>query len=228
MITFRRLLICLSVGQLSLAGICLARPHPFVAYSMQEAERRARTNQDLGQEVTLLGGITRLVGAVYDSERGDLVIVGQIMPGAQSATLDDLVVALRSRFVHGEWPEVSIDRNPRTDSTEIQTVRYGGGIEDTHFGRCFLEADVTLKKISLGLLPTDIWGISSYFEMAVRRRRESPEENVLSTRFWFNPVKRYSVAVRPGVVALNGLRIHVKAQLESPGNTAEGPASPSC
>ncbi|UCF17712.1 MAG: hypothetical protein JSW59_09665, partial [Phycisphaerales bacterium] len=220
--TLMGLLLALSVNLLMSQSICMGASEPFLAYSMREAERRMKMTRAPGSDVTELGGITRLVGAVYDTERDDLVLVGQVVPDGTRLSLDDLVVALRSRFLHDTWPEVSIEKRPGTTSRETQTVRYEGGIEHTHLGKCFLEADVILKKVSLGLLPTDIWDVRSYFDMAVEQQTKDPEENMSSTRFWFSPVKRYSVAVRPGVVALNDLRIHVKAQLEGTSARVDG------
>jgi hypothetical protein len=199
---------------LFLCGICAAESYPFVAYSMREAEFRAKLSGSQDKELKELGGITRLAAAVYDAEKNDLIIVGQVVPNEQNQNLDDLVVAFRSLFVHKKWPEVSIEKSSATAATNMQTVRYEGRIDNTHFGKCFFDADVVLKKISLGLLPTEIWGCKSYFDLAVEDRIRHHQENVMSTRFWFNPIKRYSVAVREGVVALNDLRIRVDAQLE--------------
>jgi hypothetical protein len=209
------LLICFTASLTLWQNTCVAGSNPFLAYSMREAEHRLKMSQNHDIEVTSLGGITRLVGAVYDSSRDDLIIVGQVVPDEMSVNLDDLVVAIRSRFLHDKFPEVSIEKNNSDTSSETQTVRYEGGIEHTHLGKCFFEADVILKKISLGLLPTEIWGVHSYFDMAVEQQKKNPQERMLSTRFWFNPVKRYSVAVRSGVIALDDLRIHIQAQLES-------------
>ena len=121
---------------------------PLVAYSLGEAERRMKRHQG-EPAVESLGGITRLLGVVIDAQRRDVVLVGQAA-GTGRARLDDLAVALRALFVHRQWPLVSIDRMPDPQIKIQQAVRFEGGIADTQFGKDLLDADILLKKLSLG------------------------------------------------------------------------------
>jgi len=145
----------------------ILRAGPFVAYSLEEAERRMKSSKDISSELTGIGGITQLAGMVYDADNGDLIIIGQANKGTENITLDDFVVALRSVLLHEEYPLVSIDRTEDTPKTGKQKVRFQGKIENTQFGMDMLEADIVLKKISLGLLTSESWGGQSYFSMSL-------------------------------------------------------------
>ena len=158
--------------------LCLAafavrptRAGQFVAYSLAEAERRLKSGA-AEPELSGLAGITRFVGVVHDRVRNDLLVVGQAVPGEAAVALDDMVVALRARLVHTTWPLVSIDRTPETAQTRRQKVRFEGGVENTKFGEDFLKADAFLKNLALGKMSAEIWGIRSYFDMAVERARQ--------------------------------------------------------
>ena len=56
------------------------------------------------------------------------------------------MVALRARFIHGKWPLVSIDPTEETKKTDMQIVRFEGGIEETQFGQDLFDADYRLKE----------------------------------------------------------------------------------
>src|SRR5919109_303515 len=116
-------------------------PGEYVAFSLSAAQGLI-TKVEGGQknyrvvhpEVYNLGGITAIHGLVHDWQRHDLILVGKYDPERQPLTLDDFAVALRARFIHGQWPLLSIDPTEQTQAIEMQTVRTEGGIEDTQFG----------------------------------------------------------------------------------------------
>lgn len=197
----------------SLAGI--AQAAVFKAYSLQEAERRLRRTTPVDSELTRLGEITAMAGLVYDKETGDLILVGQVEENREPILLDDFVVAMRSLLVHNEWPLVSIDKDTDESDSQKRLIRFEGGIENTQFGRDFLEADITLKKMSLDLLPTDIWGIRSYFALAVDEFEENTCLDAISSRFWYDVFGKGSLAVRDGVFAIDGFRIGIYPQVIS-------------
>ena len=64
-------------------------------------------------------------------------------------TLDDFAVALRARFIHDTWPQVSIVPTEETKKTAMQRVWFGGSIEDTRFGQTLLDADCRLRQLGL-------------------------------------------------------------------------------
>ncbi len=184
----------------------------FRAYSMAEAERRLKEPRSEPSGVQDLGGITRIAGLVYDQTNGDLIVVGQVYAAEPRINLDDLVVGLRSRLVRKEWPLVSIDKLPDSEKTERQAVRFAGGIDQSQLGLDVLQADIILKKLALGYLPGDIWGVRSYFDMSVERARNATGERGVSTRFWFRPVQ-HAVAAREGVVAVRELTVGIRAEV---------------
>jgi hypothetical protein len=70
-----------------------------------------------------LGCINKAVGLMIDRARPDIILVGHHDPNRPPLTLDDFVVALRARFIHGAWPLVSIDPTEETKQTGLQRVR---------------------------------------------------------------------------------------------------------
>ena len=86
----------------------------YVAFSLRVAQKRivstpmGKDYRKLHPEVFTLGGITKIRGLVYDRKNEDVILVGERDPERSILTLDDFVVALRARFIHGKWPLVSI------------------------------------------------------------------------------------------------------------------------
>ena len=184
----------------------------FVAYSLKEAERLMASPSAQPSELKYLGSITRLVGAVYDDLQNDVILVGAPDSASPKLTLDDFVVGLRAVLKQKAWPLVSIDKTAETDATHIQHVRFDGGIEGTALGQALLEADVLLKKLALGIVPTDIWKIPSYFDLSYQQAKQHCVSENVSSRFWFYPLKPV-LATRQGVCALKKQDICVFAQV---------------
>lgn len=164
-------------------------------------------------DVFNLGGITAIRGLVYDREIIDTILVGEKDSTHATLTLDDFVVALRARFIHNEWPLVSIDPTEETKKTEMQVVRFEGGIEDTQFGEDLFDADYRLKRIGMGLLSPGIPGFKTYWDLGVERIKENFGGSWdVSSRFWFYPVLP-SVSVREDVVVIKGLKVGVFTEI---------------
>jgi hypothetical protein len=200
----------------------------FIAFSLDEAENRLH-RQDRDDPIPKsLAGITRPAGAIDDAERGDLIILGQVVPGEPALCLDDLVVALRARLLLDQWPEVSIERAPETTTTGMQAVRFEGGIRNTRFGRDLFEADLALKHLALGNQPLPIDGLPSYHAMRLEESKRSATTFTVSTRFWFYP-RTYQPASRDGVFIPRDFRMGVSARSQDLGNAAKetgGPMNP--
>jgi hypothetical protein len=187
---------------------------PFIAFSLNEAAeccQKSSAQQSLARK---LAGMTRIAGMVYDDNNHDVIIVGETVAGEPSIELDDLVVAMRARLKAGVWPKVSIDKTPETHETKLQTVRFEGAIENTRFGADLLMADVTLKKLALGLFPTKVWGFDSYFSKTEDFVTRNGDDDSISSRFWFEP-RDILLSRRENVFAISELRIGVKVQLMS-------------
>jgi hypothetical protein len=182
------------------------------AFSLNQAQRLLRAGQEPPRCVNEFGGIVKPVAVVYDSASGDVIIVGHVGE-AGTLRLNDFVVALRAILSCKQTPIVSIDRRPDTERTGKQTVYFGGDIAQTAFGKMMLEADVALKKLGLGTLKAEVWGVRSYFDMSADDWRATGRERPLVCRFWFRPLKSQSfVTVREGVAVVGGLRIAVETQ----------------
>lgn len=185
----------------------------FVAFSLAEAARRiAGVNEAddyrlLYPALYELGGIRRVYGLVYDRDSDDVILVGRADTRRRPLTIDDLAVALRARFTHGEWPLVSIDP-PKSGSA--QPVRFGGGLENTQFGADLLDADYRLKLIGFGHLRSGASGMLTYFDLSRQSSSlaQGPSESEEQVRFWFYPVLS-NVAVRNDVAAIGTLRVQV-------------------
>jgi tetratricopeptide (TPR) repeat protein len=192
----------------------------YVAYSLKVAQERIASTPkgkdfwELQPEVFYLGGITAVRGLVYDRKTGDAIIVGERDPNRAILTLDDFVVALRARFIYGKWPLVSIDPTEETKKTDMQIVRFEGGIEDTQFGEDLFDADYRLKKIGMGLLPSGFPGLKTYWDLSMEKSKEITRSHRISSRFWFYPVLP-SVTVREDVVSIKGLKVGVFTEVLS-------------
>jgi len=213
----------------------------FIAYSLREASARAEAGET-SKALASVGGITRFAGMVYHAKGKDVILVGLAAPDLPTARLDDLVVALRSRLVFNVFPLVSIDPVVDTEKTGLQRVRFSGPLENTSFGRDFLDADILLKKYSLHLaeairaIPTYNVLLEDDIREAVRRsgarvrdirwldaergavtseKYESAAvetEEVYHDRFWFFATNYTAACADPEVFCIRELGIKVEAE----------------
>ncbi len=186
----------------------------YVALSLNAA--RARAERARGEfsrtdpDAFYLAGINLIHGLVYDRDHHDLILVGEYDPNRATLTLDDLAVAMRARMVYGRWPLVSIDPTGDTQAPQLQRVRFEGGIENTQFGHDLFEADYRLKQIAMGLKPSGVPGLQTYWDRAM----EGGDSHKISSRFWFYPVLP-SVSIRENVIAIKGLKVGVFSEVMS-------------
>jgi len=201
----------LTLAAALLLGAESAVAGPFVAYSLRAAEERLRAG---GRDsvLTELGGMRRIAGVVYDSDSKDIIVVGQVSDEGR-ITVDDLVVALRA-VMHNTVPLVSIDRTSETATNGTQSVRFGGQVENTRFGQDLLDADVSLKKLGLGLTRRELAGVRSYVDLCAQNASAKGIEESFLTRFWFYPAQG-SLAGREsaGAFVIKELRVGVKTEV---------------
>lgn len=215
-----------------------ASEQPYIAFSLREAQYRLQfVNED--HSLHDLGGITRVIGMVYDRQGGDIILVGRAIKDLPKARFDDLVVALRTRLIYDKWPMVSIDPTEETIKTGLQKVNFGGSIEKTSFGNDFLNCDIILKNYSLELVP-QIDSVPSYKYLcfnSIKSQIEKEGAQIISTRwlsadsvknlygknvkmgesyqtrFWFFPLEPFRFVAREEVFCIKELRLGVKLQL---------------
>jgi len=198
-----------------------AQANHYVAYSLNEAERRIKAGQSHDAAVANLGAITDPVAVVYDESRRDLIVVGRSNAAAKESpvTLDEFVVALRAILNHETWPLVSIDKDEQTKRTRQQTVRFDGGIEGTAFGKAMIDADVLLKELGLGETSAEIWGVRSFFDLLCDHVKQSGSMPHIRSRIWFVPDEKYtSLADREGVMVIEDLAIDVEIRFATGSN----------
>jgi hypothetical protein len=182
--------------------------------------------------VYTLGGITIPGALVFDRATADVILIGERDRTRPDITLDDFVIALRSRFVHQKWPLVSFDPTDETEKTGMLRVRFEGGVKDTQLGKYLYDVDYALKKLILGLPQPNMAGVKSYWDLGIEKMRERPETmQRMNSRFWFHPVLCHVVAtddvIKPHRVQLltgllpNNLAGHKK---ESSLSASEGAA----
>jgi len=196
----------------------------YIAFSLRNAKKWLTENDAFSDnnvfktDIFRLGGINDMSGVVYDTSNNDIIIVGKHICNRSSLTLDDLVIALRSRFVLCEWPLVSIDPAQGLDKVNLQKVRYEGGIAGTQFGADLFKADYTLKQIGLGLIRVNMANFQSFFDLYYSWYVKQPSMDYLPrVRFWFQPVFD-GIFIRENVAVLSPLQVAVYSEWEGTGN----------
>ncbi|MBI4602187.1 MAG: hypothetical protein HY721_09525 [Planctomycetes bacterium] len=204
----------------------------FVAFSLRAAGEAIRSAGAIPEPVQRLGGITQVLGLVHDAETGDIILVGRTGTGDPAPTLDDLVVALRARFLHDQWPLVSIEPTERTRESRRQAVRFAGGVEARRFGALLFAADLLLKRLALGLADHGLEGLESYYELCVSALRRDPAsvDRDVGARFWFvvpedRPLPTLSVEAGAYVALDLPLAVRSEVFAGPRGATAGGTAS---
>lgn len=176
----------------------------FTAFSMQVAEARLHDGGGAGGvTVSSLGRITRVTGLVVDPATRDCIVVGERDPARPALHLEDLVVMLRSAFLHRhtEPPGVTIDPAERNPRHAPQKVRYFGHIEGTRSGRICFGGDLLMKQIGLGLRSPRAPGVRSYFGLAVEEaKRTGRRRTEVGSRYWYYPIVARVLSVGNGVL----------------------------
>lgn len=148
------------------------------------------------QEASSLPVINDIVGATYDPDTDELIVIGQLTSTLPTMDYnyiqDNLLAAMRAVHSTPEYPGVTIGTTPSPDPN-YQLVEYFGSITDTHYGYVFFESDRLLKAHSLGkdnLHQTDpftssVPGYQSFFDRWLALEDTGPFP--ISQRFWFTP-----------------------------------------
>lgn len=185
-----------------------------IAFNLTEAERWLRSRQSIPQEIATLGGMTRLLGLVYDRDGHQVILIGRVESARAVIDLDSLVVAMRAVMIWQQWPLVSIDPTVETAATGQQAVRLEGGIADSRFGQDFLLADVRLKRLGLGLETSDGLERISYFRLRVAQALRETRRSEGRSRFWFYAIDP-GLEQRDDVFLIRRLALGVRAETRS-------------
>lgn len=191
---------------LSLANLDSAE---YIAYSLKVAQERLKLSQGepFNPELVSLGGITRLAGLIYDQKDGDIILIGQASQERQPLTLDDLVSALKARFVYGVWPLVSIEPAEDTENDQLLICRFEGGIRDTALGLNMFDADYILKQIGMGLLESGLPNLNTYWDMVADEAKQSRARDYkVNFSIWLYPVLS-CVMIKDDVALMNRTEI---------------------
>ena len=201
-----------------LCGMAVSAAGPgFVAYSLRQAQMRLTSGS---REVTELGGITEPVAFVYDAEHDDYLLVGVADAKRAPLRLEGLVAALLAK----EAPEVSIDPPIANGDPRQQPVRFRGGLEDTRLGAEMLDADIALKKLALGMLHAEVWGVKSYLSLSVDDARKTGSVSETSSRFWLQAGKTLiSGSAEAGVMVVNVCKADVQTEVIASGASQRDP-----
>ena len=182
----------------------------YKAFSFGVAKTQLETQAAL-VDAANCAGISKPMAIVFDEQRQDLILVGQVDDDYSPIRFDDWAVAARAVYHYKKDPAVSID--PNKDS-HLQTVRFEGGLEDTQFGDELLQADIVLKRLGLGLSTGNVFGAKSYFDLSVEDYMKTHVENKVLSRFWFYPHKASSyVTARKDVVIVEEYRVGVNNEV---------------
>jgi tetratricopeptide (TPR) repeat protein len=150
----------------------------------RRASRYAATSQwaDLPEDVRYPGEIERVHGFVFDRSGRDIFLVGaKARSRATRIDLDSLIVALRSVWIEGQTPGVSLDPFP-DDPGGPQYARVMGVPTTSTFARIMLDADYAMKRIMCGRLTVSAPQYQTYAALVAARH---PSNSL--NRFWFYP-----------------------------------------
>jgi len=200
-----------------LSAVCgAADAATFRAFSLKAAEAKIKAIGSWWRvsrkDILYLGQINALDGLVYDSSRGDIILVGRRVEGRSKLTLDDLVVALRSRLRYNKWPLVRPDVTPESPKTRELFIRMEGGLERTAFGQSVVEASEWLASVAAGTAKKPSQGLRSSWERLNAKSRNAESPNQLAARLWLFPLCRKAL-VGPGVATFSGFDLRVYPQV---------------
>jgi len=194
----------------------------FIAFSLSAAKTKIRLAKERGRdfrkdfpEVYRLGYMEKPAGLIFDPASGDTIVIGEKSKNP-NLFLDDFVSALRSLYIYGVYPQLTIDPEGETPEAEWHRVKMTKGIEESHFGRVFFESDYLLKKISLNLVKIKVPKFKTQYHLMIEKRRE---DKVFS-RFWFRP-SSVDVLISENAVFINSYPVRVLSQTLYPVNSRD-------
>lgn len=154
-----------------------------------------RGGVSLNKTADLVVNLSDIMGATFDEQSGQLILIGKRNYSLPHFNSDDFAVAVRSVFGLGNSspsdPGISMDPYPLHKPKQMN-VRYDGETINTEFGRIMFDADRLLKCLSLGkdnLTNKEIKvHVPDYKSLPERyeKTRHPPKDDTY-TRLWFMP-----------------------------------------
>ncbi|MCF8317686.1 MAG: hypothetical protein K9I02_02990 [Haliscomenobacter sp.] len=182
----------------------------------------AKQNITSGFRISLIdsvGFISKVWAVVYDEEKHDLILIGERKENLPSIFFDDVILSLKNveKISSDDNPGVSIEPVDKEKYNDYQDVIYYGGIENTHTGWIYFQADLLLKRLSLGYEFAGIDGLPSEWDLILDNQKSGrllvPWGENLS-RSYFYPYK-VRIVKNTNCAALLSLKIEVLTDNES-------------
>ncbi len=205
---------------------------PRVSSTPLSAQEADLGGVSLNKAAQVMGSITDVMGAVYDSDAGQIILLGESNKALPPMDFDDLAVAVRAIYGLGglapEDPGISIDWNEKNtkkvkkekyDHLAPMPVRYFGRTANTRFGQTLFEADRLLKCFTLGIdniskSPLSV-PISEYQSLpSLYAHAKKYHEPGMMTRMWFVP-KDISLVESPDGTAMAFSRAEIEVMTEN-------------
>jgi len=125
----------------------LSYAQKYIAFSMKRARQiilSLNNSTQLPPEVYYLGNITDIRGFIYDKKKKDFIIIGINDPAGSPITLDELCVVLRSVFIYGKTPYVTLTPSKEKDFLDIYISE---GIKNTPLGKTLLDIGLSVQQM---------------------------------------------------------------------------------
>ena len=207
-------------------------PDPRVSGTPLSAQEADLGGVSLNKAAQVMGLITDIMGAVYDPDAGQIILLSESNKALPPMDFDDLAVAVRAIYgLEGHAPEdpgISIDWNEENtkkvkkgkyDHLSPMLVRYLGRTANTRFGQTLFEADRLLKCLTLGVdniskspLSVPISGYQS-LPFLYSHAKKSHEPGIM-TRMWFVP-KDISLVESPDGSAMAFSKAEIEVMTEN-------------
>jgi TPR repeat protein len=219
-----------SAGEERAATYSVTEQRHYIAFSLKAAESRIRQafndQSDFRRDRELygLGGMTKPKAIFFDAVTKDWILLGERSTEAGELTLDDLTVALRTRYRYPDTdpgvtiePTVSgekdvMDKPKDWGHAKSLRVVFLGSLKDTRFGQTCYEADWLMKRVALGIETLSNVPIPSLLDLVHRDYPHHGSPHIIS-RFWLCPVlNEIPVLANQKAIFIQESRIMVKTQ----------------
>ena len=154
----------------------------------REVQRHAASAEGweaLPEKLRYPAGIERIFGFVIDVPHGDILLVGErARDSSARIDIDDLIVGLRTVWLDGKEPAVSLDALPNAPAGD-QYATYLNVPDDSHFAQIMVQADYAMKQVSFGKVAVAVPGFRNFVQAYGGRPQRA--EGQTYDRQWLSP-----------------------------------------